>query len=131
MELILPDTNAWVAYFVGQEPVAEIIAQAILAQKVVVSVVVASEFLIKATPEQKRRFYLMIGTFGVEDINLAVAEAAVQLRQGATKKSKKAYLLDCFIAATAKLKNATVLTFDRRDFALTGVKIMEMGRRES
>lgn len=126
MELILPDTNAWVAYFVGQEPVAGVITQAIREQKLVISVIVAAEFFVKATSQQKRRFELIIDTFGVEDITWSVAREAIKMRQKALLKSKRVYLLDCLIAATARLKSAALLTLDKRDFAPTGVRVMEV-----
>jgi len=126
LELILPDTNAWVAYFAGREPVAGMITQAIRKQKIVVSVIVAAEFFIKATPRQKRRFELMIDTFGVEDITWPVAREAIKMRQTALVKSKRVYLLDCLIAATAKLKSAAILTLDKRDFVPTGVEVIEV-----
>lgn len=120
MELILPDTNAWVAYFAGQEPIAGVITQAIREQKLVISVIVAAEFFVKATSQQRRRFELIIDTFGVEDITWPVAKEAIKMRQ-------KARLLDCLITATAKLKSAAILTLDKRDFAPTGVRVIEVG----
>lgn len=125
MELILPDTNAWVDYFAGQEPIAGVITQAIREQKLVISVIVAAEFFVKATSQQRRRFELIIDTFGVEDITWLVAKEAIRMRQKARLKSKRVYLLDCLIAATAKLKSAAVLTLDKRDFVPTGIGVIE------
>ena len=123
MSKIVADTNVWVAYFLEREPVASFVAEAILSLNVVLSVVSVSEFLVKADKNQEKEMLRLVDEVGVIPVTKEIALEAVRLRKQALKKSKKQLMLDCYIAATAKVCGAELVTFDKHDYPFTGVKI--------
>lgn len=121
--MILPDTNIIIAYFKGIEPAFSLLEHAIETRTIGFSVISSAEFLIRATEKETALFNQVIEKAGVISIDLTIMEKAVDYRKAALTKTKRILLLDCFIAATAKLHNATLLTYDKRDYPFTGVTV--------
>ena len=53
-----------------------------------------------------------------------VAEIAAQYRQQFRRKEKQVYLIDCLIAATAKLYNLTLVTKNTKDYPMKDIKVI-------
>lgn len=126
MQKLVPDTNVWIAYFAGKEPAAEVMEKAVSRGAVVISVVTLAEFLVKAGGKIKKKFGQLVDEQGVAEVTREVAMEAAEMRRAALTKKKRVLLLDCFIAATAKVCRATLVTFDKRDFPFRGVKVKEL-----
>ena len=101
------------------------IEQALEKRQILLSVVSVGEFLVAASEAETAIVDEMIVILGIISIDRAIMDQAVVFRQHVLRKSKRVLLLDCFIAATAKLRNATLLTFDRRDYPFSGIKVKE------
>jgi len=123
MNKVLADTNIWVAYFRGEEPIASEMAGLVVGEELVVSVVVMAEFLVGATKRERQEFEALVGEIGVIDVNWQIASLAADLRRKFLRKKKKVLLLDCLVAATAKLVGAELWTLDRKDFNFALVKM--------
>ena len=122
---ILPDANILIAYFDNIEPIASLVEQFILRRKIIFSVVCVAEFLIKASPEQTRLVHDITGELGIAFIDRVILDQAVEYRKQSLRKSKKAYLLDCFIAATTKVHRATLVTLDRADYPFSNLTVKQ------
>lgn len=121
--MILPDTNILIAYFTKQEPVFTVFEQALRNQIVLISIVTASEFLIRATEEETRLFRQLFHEQEVLPVDMEVMEKTVEYRKLALRKTKRVLLLDCFVAASAYLHNATLLTYDTHDYPFPDLTI--------
>lgn len=125
--MILPDTNILIAYFTHTEPVFSFMDREINKKSVVFSVIAIAEFLIKATAEESNIVTQMAEQTGIIPVDQAVMLQAVRYRKMAMKKHKRVHLLDCFIAASAKLHQAILLTYDRRDYPFKDLQIKQPG----
>lgn len=123
--MILPDTNILIAYFTKQEPVFTVFEQSLRNQSVLISIVTAAEFLIRATEKETRLFRQLLEQQRVIAVDTAVMEKAVEYRKMALRKTKRVLLLDCFVAASAYLHNATLLTYDTRDYPFSDLTIQK------
>src|SRR3989344_3312042 len=125
MEKITPDTNVLIAYF-GNSPIAGPLLEAYISdRKIILSIVVISEFLVKATIKEEKILREFAKLAPVRNVDWEIADEAVKLRRETLRKTN-IHMLDCFIAATAKISKATLLTFDRRDFPFKGLKLKEI-----
>ena len=61
---------------------------------------------------------------GVLRVDQPVAEIAGDYRQQFNHKTTRIYLLDCLIAATAKLYNLTLVTRNTNDYPMTDITIL-------
>jgi predicted nucleic acid-binding protein len=89
------------------------------------SVIPVSEFLVGAKDEERIVIEPLIDLFGVLPIDLATARVAVDYRRKYALKTKPPYLLDCFLAATAKVHNLTLVTHNTADFPMKDIKIID------
>lgn len=123
--MILPDTNVLIAYFAKREPLVFLLDKAILNKKIVLSIIVVAEFLVKANEIDAVVFRQLIGQIGIKEITREIMEQAIIFRKQSLQKSKRIHLLDCFIAATAKVHKATLLTFDRHDYPFRNLSVKQ------
>lgn len=123
--MIVPDANVFIAYFQKKEPTRSLLDNNISKQKIIFSVVSIAEFLVKALPEEKDIMEGFLRDFGCISVDEKIMEQAVLYRQQALQKSKRSHLLDCFIAATAKVHQAILLTFDRRDYPFRDISVKQ------
>lgn len=121
--MYLPDTNIFILGLKGDDPEAAFLAKAISKKQLFISVITMAEFLAKAAGEGQIGFLKLVEKFKTLSINEEVAKKAAEYRK-MSFKTKRAHLLDCFLAAQAKLNNLTVVTNDRSDFPMTDIKVV-------
>ncbi len=120
----LLDTNVLLEAFWGTEPSASKIKAWIENGEIAISAVTVAEVVSKASTDEKEKLDLLISKFGVLPIDQVVGEIAGQYRQDFARKKKRVYLLDCFIAATAKLFNLKLITRNLKDYPMTDIEIL-------
>lgn len=124
----LLDTNVMLEAFHGEEPIASRVKSWIENGEIALSAVIVAEIVSKASKEEKEKLDLLISKFGVLPVDQVVAEIAGQYRQDFARKKKRVYLLDCFIAGTAKLYNLKLATMNIKDFPMTDIEIVDPSR---
>lgn len=123
--MILPDTNILIAYFSRRESAASLVRQAISKKKVIFSIVAVAEFLTKATKKDSLVMSQLIDEIGLVGLTREIMNLAVMYRKIVLRKTKRVLLLDCFLAATAKIHNATLVTFDRHDYPFSDIAVKQ------
>lgn len=123
--MIIPDTNVFIAYFKGDQSVVRIIHHALKQRQILLSVVSVGEFLVKATKAEVIIIDQMIASCGIVSIDRTIMDQAVILRRRLFRKTKRILFLDCFIAATAKIHKATLLTLDRHDYPFSDIAVKQ------
>ena len=120
----LLDTNVILESFWGKEPVASRVKTWIEAGQIALSAVSVGEILSKASKTEREKLALLTHTFGVLPIDQTVAEIAGEYRHEFLRKKKRVFLLDCFIAATAKLYNLSLITRNVSDYPMSDIEIV-------
>lgn len=123
--MFLPDTNVLIRAFLGIDPVASLLSGWAENRELVLSTVCVSEFLVGASEEDRSRFELLLGELEVLPVDLAVAREAAEYRRKFLRKKKRNFLLDCFLAATAKVHNLTLVTHNTADYPMRDIKILD------
>lgn len=123
--MFLVDTNILIYAALGIEPVGSLFLKWIEQGQVVFSVISIGEFLAGAKKREKLAIEPLIQQLKVLSVDLAVARIAADYRRKYTAKTKPPYLLDCFLAATAKLHNLTLVTHNTADFPMKDINIMD------
>lgn len=123
----LPDTNIFIMAARGYTTEAKFLSGAIKKRQIAISAVVAAEFLTKADASEEKGFQGLLSQFSVIPIDIEVAKVAARYRRDSLK-SKKAHMLDCFLAAQAKLNNLTLVSNNKADFPIEGVKIIALSK---
>lgn len=121
--MFLPDTNIFILGLRGSEPEATFLKKAIEKNRLLVSVVVIGEFLSKVREQDVEAFDRLVNSFKVLPIDQKVARIGAKLRWESLK-TKRAYLMDCFLAAQAKIHNLTLVTNNKADFPMKDIKII-------
>ena len=83
----------------------------------------AGEFLAKATIQEEEVFEALLTEFTILSVDIEVAKIAAGYRKESLKV-KRGQMLDCFLAAQAKLHNLTLVTNDKDDFPMKDIKIL-------
>jgi len=122
--MFLPDSNIFIRAFHKIEKEAAFLNKAIAQNKLAISVVVIAEFLPRALPEELDAFYKLLDTFEIIEIDREIAEVAGQYRKDFIRKTKRIFVVDCFLAAQAKVHSFTLVTNDRLDFPMKDIKII-------
>lgn len=126
MKLFLPDTNVLIYGLANKDPYGENLAQWIEEQTLVLSVIVVAEFLSGATPAEEKIFEAILDKFSSLSIDTAIARIAAGYRKSYLKENYKLKLPDCLIAATAKFYNATLVSFDLKDFPMKDIDKIQL-----
>lgn len=121
--MYLPDTNVFILGLKGNKKEASFLAKAISKNKLFISVSVVAEFLAKAEGEGQESFLTLMGKFPVLDVDREVAQVAAQYRKQSLK-TKKVFMLDCFLAAQAKLNYLTLVTNNKADFPMKDIRVI-------
>ncbi len=121
--MFLPDTNIFILGLKGNHPEATFLKKAIQNNRLCISVVIIGEFLSKAQEQDAETFHMLVNMFEVLPVDKEVARVAAELRKESSKK-KRIHLLDCFLAAQAKLNNLTLVTNNKADFGVKDIKII-------
>lgn len=119
----LPDTNIFIRAAKGYSPESEFLDKIIKKKQIIISVIVMGEFLAKATSQEEKTFENLLNEFTVLSIDIEVARIAAQYRKESLK-IKRVQMLDCFLAAQAKLKGLILVTNNKSDFPMKDVKII-------
>lgn len=123
----LPDTNIFIMAAKGYLPESKFLSGAIKKGQVMISTVVVGEFLAKADTKEEKSFERLLSQFNVIPVNLEVARLAAKYRKEGLK-SKRIHMLDCFLAAQAKLDNLILVTNNTADFPMRDVKVTSPSR---
>lgn len=119
----LPDTNIFIRAAKGYSPESEFLSKAVKKEQVVISAIVAAEFLAKANAVEQQAFEELLSKFMILGIDLGVVKMAAEYRRRSLKL-KRVHLLDCFLAAQAKLNHLTLVTGDKTDFPMKDIKVI-------
>lgn len=119
----LPDTNIFIKAAKGYLPESQFLSNAIEKRQIMISVVVAGEFFAKAGPEEEKSFEGLLAKFEILSIDIEVARMAAVYRKKSLKSSK-VHMLDCFLAAQAKLYDLTLVTNNKSDFPMKDIKVI-------
>ncbi|MBI2310166.1 type II toxin-antitoxin system VapC family toxin [Candidatus Collierbacteria bacterium] len=120
----LLDTNVMLEAFHGEEPIASRVKSWIESGEIALSAVTVAEIVSKASVIEKEKLDLLVSRFGALAVDQVVAEIAGKYRKDFARKKKRVYLLACFIAATAKLYNLTLVTRNYKDFPMKDIKVL-------
>lgn len=123
--MYLPDTNVFILGLKGNKKEARFLAKAISKNKLFISVTVAAEFLAKAEGEGRVSFLTLMEKFPILGIDRAVAEVAAEYRKSSLK-TKRVLMLDCFLAAQAKLNHLILVTNNKSDFPMKDIKVIAL-----
>lgn len=121
---ILLDTNVILETFLGKEPTASRVRKWIEDGTVAISAVSVGEITSKASKDETEKLELLISKFGVLPVDGVIAKIAGNYRKEFFRKEKKVFLLDCFLAATAKLYNFKLATRNVKDFPMTDIEVI-------
>lgn len=120
----LLDTNVIIESFLGKQPTADLVKGWIKKGEIAISAITVAEILSKASRLEKEKLKLLTSRFGVLSIDEITAEIAGDYRQKSLRKRKRLYLLDCLIAATAKLYNLQLITRNTKDYPMKDIKVI-------
>lgn len=123
--MYLPDTNIFIRAFKGKLEEKSFLEKAIEKNSLHISVIVIAEFLSGQgeIEEARKKFLILLSTFQIISIDKKVASIAAEYRRESIK-TKKVYLLDCFLAAQAKIHNFTLVTNNKADFPMKDIRII-------
>lgn len=121
MPLFLPDTNILIYAIKGEKPYAAKVLNWIERKEILISAVVAAEFLSGGNGLERDKFQALIDKFGTAPMDTAVARIAAEYKIKLAKRKPKLRLPDGLIAATCKLYGATLVTQDKHDYPMTDI----------
>lgn len=119
----LPDTNILIRAFNGIEAESGLLNKFIQTESLFISVVVIAEVLSKANASELVSLEKLLKIFPVLIIDEKIARLAAKYRKESLK-TKRVHLLDCFLAAQAKINNLTLVTNDKSDFPTRDIKVI-------
>jgi len=123
--MFIPDTNILIYAFAGKEPFASLLVGWAKKKTLALSVIAISEFMVGATDEEIDRLKALAETVKVYKVDYEISILAAKYRRDFFRKKKKVFLLDCMLAATAKIHNLTLVTVNKSDFPMKDIKILE------
>lgn len=121
MRLYLVDTNVLIYALGGKKPWARLVKEWIAKKQLALSSIVVAEFLTGATNEEATIFEALLDKFGSLSVDTITARLAADYRKKFLNKGRKLALPDCLIAATCKIYQATLVTFDRSDYPMQDI----------
>lgn len=122
--MYLPDTNIFIRAVTGSAPEATFLQRAIKKRSIIFSVIVLAEFYAKADGLKEEVFDRLVAEFEILPIDKNIARIAGEYRKQMLRKSKRIILLDCFLAAQAKVHSLTLVTNNKADFPMRDIKII-------
>ncbi len=126
VDLFLPDTNVLIYAFKGIEPYAGWISGKIKTNSLVISSVVAAEYLSGASENEELSLKLLADKTNILPVDLVVAEVGAKYKKTFSQKTKKVWLSDCLIAATCKVYGATLVTDNVQDYPMKDIKTIHI-----
>src|SRR3989338_4899951 len=125
IKLVLPDTNILIPALGRVEPYASFLEKLIRSKNLAISVITASEFLVKARVDEEKIFNALLQRVNIFSIDLPIAQLGAAYRKKYLEKGKKISLPDCFIAATCKIHRVTLATLNKKDYPMEDFKILD------
>lgn len=122
--MFLLDTNVLILGIKAEEPESNFLKKIINKKQLYLSTVSIAEFLTRSSIEEEERLEELIVNFPVLNVDLETAKLAAEYRKDSTK-TKRVQMLDCFLAAQAKLNNLTLVTNNKSDFPMKDIKIIK------
>lgn len=122
--MYLPDTNIFIRAFNGFEPEASFLKRAISENNLDISVITVAEFYPKAKDVEIEAFDKLLGKFSALEIDEKIAKIAAKYRKQFLRKTSRVFLLDCFLAAQAKIYNLTLVTNNLSDFPMKDIRVV-------
>lgn len=122
MELYLPDTNIFIYAYHGEEPAATRVKTWIVAKALIISSIVAAEFLSGGDDLERDKFSALLDKIGTVPIDTAVARIASDYKRAFGRKKSGLRLTDALIAGTCKLYGATLVTNNPKDFPMKDIE---------
>lgn len=126
MTFYLPDTNVFIYAYKGEEPFAKHVFKWITQKSLVISAIVAAEFLTGGDESERIKFEALLDHFGTISVDTAVARIAADYRRRFLKSKPGLKLPDAFIAATCKLHGSVLVSENPSDFPMTDIKKMKL-----
>ena len=126
MELFLPDTNIFIYAYHGEEPAATHIKTWITSKRIVISSIVAAEFLSGGQNIERVKFLALLDRLGTVPVDTAVARSASDYIHEFRGEKPRLRLPDALIAATCKLYSATLVTNNPSDFPMDDIKKLSL-----
>ena len=123
--MFLPDTNVLIYAFHGEEPFASLLGEWGREKTLIFSIVSVAEFMVGSTDEENDRLESLTNIYGILEINYEIGKLGAIYRRHFLRKQKKVFLLDCMLAATAKVHNCTLVTVNKSDFPMKDIKILD------
>ncbi len=125
LTMFLLDTNVLVPSLIANTDESKWLRAKLREETMIISSIVAAEFLTKANKKDEAKLKELIKLCGVADINFQIAVIAAEYRKKYHKKTKPTYMLDCLIAATAKANKATLYTYNDADFPMQDISVQK------
>lgn len=126
MELYLPDTNIFIYAFHGEEPAASHIRSWITSKHLIISSIVAAEFLSGGDDGERDKFSAILDRLGTIPVDTAVARMASDYKRQFHGSKPGLRLPDAFIAAMCKLYSATLVINNPKDFPMDDIKKLSL-----
>lgn len=120
----IPDTNIFIRAVKGEEPETSFLGKLMETRKLFISVVAVSEFLVKAKANEIDFFERLLSEFPILEVDLEVSRVAADYRKLLVKRTKRTILLDCFLAAQAKVHHLILVTNNKADFPMKDIKVI-------
>ena len=121
----LLDTNILIELMLGRERWTDNVKKWVENGEIAINSIVVAEFLSKASQLEREKLKLLTSRFGVISIDEVIGEVAGNYRQQFLNRKNKVYLLDCIMAATAKVCNLILVTRNTTDFPMKDIEIMD------
>lgn len=119
----LPDTNVIINFFKNKEPDASFMKKALNEEEVFLSPIVIAELAAGASPKEKKDLLKLASETKVVEIRDKTAFMAGDYRVR-LNRLKDVYLLDCFIAASAKEHKLILVTNNTSDYKMKDIRII-------
>lgn len=123
----MPDTNIFIYALNGEEPFAKNIYQWIVNKTILISAIVAAEFLSGGKPIERDKFQALIDKLNTVSVDTAVARMAADYKRQFSSKKPSLKLPDALIAATCKLYDAVLVTENLNDFPMKDIEKLKLG----
>ncbi len=123
--MYLPDTNIIIRALAGEKKEAKFLKMALGEANISISVIVIAEFVVKSDPTSLKIFNQLADHSSIVEVDREVAETAGYYRKKFLRKITRYFMLDCFLAAQAKIHNLILVTNNKSDFPMKDVKIIK------
>ena len=122
---ILADSNVLIRFLNGDEPDKGFLERLLKKNELYFSPINIAEVKAKSTDKQERDLKELISIGTSLLIDEETGEQAGNYRRQFLEKTKEVYLLDCFIAASCKIYDLTLVTNDVKDYPMKDIKIIK------